>query len=134
MKNEKGVMSDIERNEGKKRVENQRENKCFEGKVSLFSGRREIERALEGKETLVLLCKGECFTTNTLNHSLPSSIVSLLQEFHDIFPDEIPDGLPPMRGIEHRIDFVPGATLPNRPAYRANPEDQRNPTTGGGVT
>ena len=27
-----------------------------------------------------------------------------------------------MRGIEHQIDFIPGASIPNRPAYRANPE------------
>ena len=33
--------------------------------------------------------------------------------------------LPPIRGIEHQIDFVPGATLPNRPAYRANPEETK---------
>ena len=32
-----------------------------------------------------------------------------------------PKGLPPLRGIEHQIDFIPGASLPNRPAYRTNP-------------
>ncbi|XP_028785068.1 uncharacterized protein LOC114740980 [Neltuma alba] len=46
-------------------------------------------------------------------------------EFGDLFPNEIPDGLPPLRGIEHRIDFIPGASLPNRPAYRANPEETK---------
>jgi hypothetical protein len=35
----------------------------------------------------------------------------------------VPSGLPPIRGIEHQIDFVPGATIPNRPAYRSNPEE-----------
>ena len=34
---------------------------------------------------------------------------------------EPPKGLPPLRGIEHQIDFIPGASLPNRPAYRTNP-------------
>ncbi|XP_056852848.1 uncharacterized protein LOC130502047 [Raphanus sativus] len=34
-------------------------------------------------------------------------------------------GLPPIRGIEHQIDFVPGSTLPNRPAYRTNPVETK---------
>uniref|UniRef100_A0A2N9G391 Reverse transcriptase RNase H-like domain-containing protein n=1 Tax=Fagus sylvatica TaxID=28930 RepID=A0A2N9G391_FAGSY len=41
-------------------------------------------------------------------------------EYEDVFPEETPHGLPPIRGIEHQIDFVPGATIPNRPAYRSN--------------
>jgi hypothetical protein len=28
-----------------------------------------------------------------------------------------------MRGIEHQIDLISGATLPNRAAYRTNPEE-----------
>ncbi|XP_051113700.1 uncharacterized protein LOC127239543 [Andrographis paniculata] len=44
---------------------------------------------------------------------------NLLKEFDDVFPDDIPPGLPPLRGIEHRVDFVPGASIPNRLAYRA---------------
>jgi hypothetical protein len=44
---------------------------------------------------------------------LPCAITNLLQEFKDIFPAEIPQGLPPLRGIEHQIDLIPGATLPN---------------------
>ncbi|XP_057811643.1 uncharacterized protein LOC131025875, partial [Salvia miltiorrhiza] len=47
------------------------------------------------------------------------------REFDDVFPEDTPAGLPPIRGIEHQIDFVPGATLPNRPAYRTNPEETK---------
>uniref|UniRef100_A0A2N9IQ26 RNA-directed DNA polymerase n=1 Tax=Fagus sylvatica TaxID=28930 RepID=A0A2N9IQ26_FAGSY len=47
------------------------------------------------------------------------------QEYEDVFPEETPHGLPPIRGIEHQIDFVPGATIPNRPAYRSNPEETK---------
>ncbi|KAK1695116.1 hypothetical protein QYE76_011813 [Lolium multiflorum] len=47
------------------------------------------------------------------------------KEFQDVFPDELPYGLPPLRGIEHRIDLTPGAPLPNRAAYRTNPEDTK---------
>ncbi|PKI67132.1 hypothetical protein CRG98_012460 [Punica granatum] len=45
------------------------------------------------------------------------------KEYEDVFPEKTPHGLPPIRGIEHQIDFVPGATIPNRPAYRSNPEE-----------
>jgi hypothetical protein len=34
-------------------------------------------------------------------------------------------GLPPLRGIEHQIDLIPGASLPNRAAYRTNPEETK---------
>ena len=41
------------------------------------------------------------------------------------FPAEIPPGLPPLRRIEHQIDLIPGAALPNRAAYRTNPEETK---------
>ena len=50
---------------------------------------------------IVLLYKEVIFNTNQLDTSLPSSIVSLLQEFKDAFLEEILKGLPPIRGIEH---------------------------------
>ncbi|XP_051115674.1 uncharacterized protein LOC127240867 isoform X3 [Andrographis paniculata] len=43
--------------------------------------------------------------------------------YDNVFPDEVPHGLPPTHGIEHQIDFVPGASIPNRPAYQANPDE-----------
>uniref|UniRef100_A0A2N9GCC2 Reverse transcriptase n=1 Tax=Fagus sylvatica TaxID=28930 RepID=A0A2N9GCC2_FAGSY len=47
------------------------------------------------------------------------------QEFEDVLPEEVPYGLPPIRGIEHQIDFIPGASIPNRPPYRSNPEETK---------
>jgi hypothetical protein len=38
--------------------------------------------------------------------------ISLLQDFDDLFPDDIPSRLPPLRGIKHQLDFVPGASIP----------------------
>ena len=49
----------------------------------------------------------------------------MLQDFEDVFPKEVPQGLPPLRGIEHQIDLIPGASLPNRPAYQSNPQETK---------
>ena len=73
----------------------------------------------------VLLYKEVCFNTNELDESLPSFVVSLLQKYEDVFPNDVPSGLPPIRGIEHQIDFVSGAIIPNRPAYRSNLEETK---------
>ena len=56
---------------------------------------------------------------------LDARITNLLEQFADVFPAELPVGLPPIRGIEHQIDLIPGATLPNKPAYRANLEETK---------
>ena len=73
----------------------------------------------------VLLYKEACFNTNELDESLLSVIVSFLQEYENVFPNDVPYGLPPIRGIEHQIDFVPGATIPNQKTYRSNPKETK---------
>jgi len=50
-------------------------------------------------------------------------ITLLLQDFPHIFPHEIAQGLPPKWSIQHKIDLVPSSTLPNKPAYRMNPQE-----------
>jgi len=74
------------------------------------------------KPIILLMYKEAYFNTNDLDHVMSSVAISLLQEFDGLFPDDIPSGLPPLRGIEHQIDFIPWTSIPNRPAYRSNPE------------
>ena len=42
-----------------------------------------------------------------------------------MFLAEVPLELPPLRGIKHQIDLIPRATLPNRAAYRTNPDETK---------
>ena len=51
----------------------------------------------------------------------PEEVKSVLQEFKDVFPEELPDHLPLMRDIQHATDFMPEVTLPNLPYYRMSP-------------
>ncbi|XP_057543874.1 uncharacterized protein LOC130823266 [Amaranthus tricolor] len=81
--------------------------------------RRECEKEIESREELYLLIMKEIQN----QPSIPPELQSLLEQFKDVFPSDLPPGLPPVRGIEHQIDLIPGASLPNKPAYRSNPKE-----------
>jgi hypothetical protein len=39
---------------------------------------------------------------------IPPAVANILQEYTDVYPKDLPPGLPPFRGIEHQIDLIPG--------------------------
>ena len=47
----------------------------------------------------------------------------MLHEFSDIMVDDLPNELPPKKSISHHIDFILGARLPNKAAYRMTPKE-----------
>ncbi|XP_026455778.1 uncharacterized protein LOC113356752 [Papaver somniferum] len=54
---------------------------------------------------------------------LPDKVQPLLTHYSVSFPDELPTTLPPLRDIQHCIDFIPGASLPNQAHYRLSPTE-----------
>ncbi|XP_027155838.1 uncharacterized protein LOC113756414 [Coffea eugenioides] len=78
-----------------------------EKRPSLLAKNREVRKLLSSKQVVyVLYCKEVILLYQEALSDLPPEISSLLQEFEDVFPDEIPSGLPPLRGIEHQIDIL----------------------------
>ena len=45
-------------------------------------------------------------------------LVSLMREFGDVFPDDLPDGLPPSREVDHLIKVIPQSKPITKPSYR----------------
>lgn len=48
----------------------------------------------------------------------PEGFQDLIESFADVFPDELPAGLPPQRTEDYRIELTPGAKPPFRRPYR----------------
>ncbi|XP_027178009.1 uncharacterized protein LOC113777168 [Coffea eugenioides] len=123
-----------ERKERRRFVQNEREKAIYgtdhevkqEEKILLSAKAKDVRRGFLGGRTMLLFyTKVVSNDTNIIDTSLPSSFTKLLQEYEDVFPNDVPSGLPPIRGIEHQIDLIPGAPLPNRPAYRSNLEETK---------
>ena len=58
-----------------------------------------------------------------IGDTVPPELKSLLSDYPDVTPEEIPPGLPPMRDIQHAIEFIPGSVIPNKSAYRMSPQE-----------
>ena len=50
--------------------------------------------------------------------NIPPEATVVLEEYLDVIPKELPNGLPPKQDIQHHIDLIPRASLPNQVAYR----------------
>jgi hypothetical protein len=60
-----------------------------------------------------LVCRQVLFSLKDITTPLSRAITNLLREFKDVFPAEILSRLPLLRGIEHQIDLILNALLPN---------------------
>ena len=78
---------------------------------------KSLDKKIVKGSTIVILVARE--VTNDSQEHIPS--VTIMKEFADVFPEELSDNLPPMRDIQHAIDFISRATLPNLPYYKMNP-------------
>ena len=59
----------------------------------------------------------------------PPPLKTLLEEYADVFPVDLPDSLPPDRGVRHTIPLEPGGKPPWRPIYRLSPLEHQEVQT-----
>ncbi|XP_061999091.1 uncharacterized protein LOC133716395 [Rosa rugosa] len=91
--------------------------------LTLSSSEFEMEEAFKESEIFCpVVIKGLLAAENE-EVVIPKEVQNMLGEFEELIADELPNELPPMRDIQHQIDLVPGASLPNLPHYRMSPKE-----------
>ena len=87
-------------------------------KVVMLTRKKYLQQLEEEELSYVVMCKPKVVMTKTTISDMPEEIREMLDEFGDIVVDDLPDEFPPKRDVNHHIDFIPGASLPNKEAYR----------------
>ena len=60
----------------------------------------------------------ECIEQEPEDNRLRSRWHRLRNKFLDVFPEDLPSGLPPSREVDHKIELIPGSVPPSRPTFR----------------
>ncbi|PKU64652.1 RNA-directed DNA polymerase [Dendrobium catenatum] len=87
----------------------------------LVSGQSLIHSWKESTLLMALVASAASPTMPT--GELPVAVSDILKEYQDVWPAELPNELPPLRNLQHQIDFQPGANLPNLPHYKMSPRE-----------
>ncbi|XP_074304843.1 uncharacterized protein LOC141639672 [Silene latifolia] len=89
--------------------------------MTMFASEQEVGEVIKEGGCVYLMVVKEVPSVGVEN----AQLTALLTEFEDVFPEDLPLGLPPIRGIENQIDLIPGASLLNKAAYRCNPTETK---------
>jgi len=92
-----------------------------------MSGKELLEEFRKDQDMqFVVIRKPTIILTNTSINDLPGEIQELLENSTDIVVDYLPCSFPPIRSISHRIDLIPGSSLPNKEAYRLTSQENED--------
>ncbi|XP_024190208.1 uncharacterized protein LOC112194195 [Rosa chinensis] len=91
--------------------------------LTLCSSELEMERAFKESEVFCPVVIKGLLSAEKEEVVIPKEVQDMLGEFEELISDELPNELPLMRDIQHQIDLVPGASLPNLPHYRMSPKE-----------
>ena len=81
----------VEPQEGKEKESAKREGKT---KLNFYAKEMEVRRAFIADQPMILLVFKESYlNADETTQYLPSMAISLLQEFDDVFPTEVPSGV-----------------------------------------
>ena len=73
----------------------------------------------------LMVVKGEVESRDLVGAQILVEVQTLLEEFDDLIPKDLPIELPPMCNIQHYIDLIQSVALPNVPHYRMSSKENK---------
>lgn len=104
---------------GKSQVDKGKDVKGPQTKTLNILSPKEFEQEVQGDAPIHALV-ARLLTLNPIS-DLPVEVKPLIREFEEMFTDDLKNKLPSIHDIQHAIDLVLGATLPNLHHYMMNP-------------
>ncbi|KAI0530530.1 hypothetical protein KFK09_000074 [Dendrobium nobile] len=91
--------------------------------MCVVSGNQLLHAWRDSSHILALVVKEKTATVE--QGDVPELVKNLIEQYADLGPANLLAELLPLRNIQHRIDLIPGSTIPNLPHYRLCPTEQR---------
>ena len=90
---------------------------CRAAKLAVAHGLTEGQKRMMNKETspvknIISVQEQERQVLEGVPESHREGLGKLIQEYHDLFPEKLPKGVPPSREVPHRIDVESGSKPP----------------------
>src|SRR6202163_689507 len=83
--------------------------------ISALQFKREVEK---GEQMYLAFIQPASEESTDSKASVLGDASHIINEFKDVFPEDLPSGLPPRREVDHHIELEPGQRPPSKPTYR----------------
>ena len=98
---------------------------CFAAAHGMSEGtKRSINKKEGPKKDIISVAEREQQVLDSVPVCHREKLGHLIQQYRDIFPEQLPQGIPPKRVVEHSIKIEPGSKPSYRPPYRLGPAEQ----------
>ena len=84
-----------------------------------------MDQCKETQAVHLMVVKGEVESKDLVVTQTPMEVQTLLKEFDDVIPKDFSIELPPMHNIQHHIDLIPSASLPNVLHFRMSSKENK---------
>ena len=84
-----------------------------------------MDKCKETQAIHLMVVKGQVESRDLVVAQTSMEVQTLLKEFDDVIPKDLPMELPPMHNIQHQIDMIPSASLPKVPHYRMSSKENK---------